>query len=302
MLAGLLLCVLLPDTLQAQQDPKSRIQELLTDDNDPAMFLFVCPMDPDIRAATPGTCSKCGMKLVLGLPDAAEYPILLRTEPTAVEAGEPIELQFEVIQPDSGERQMEFELVHEKLFHLFWVSHDLEVFCHLHPVLGEDGIFRLNTSFSKPGIYRLLGDFYPANGTPQLMPMTLTTRGFEEPLETLLPQLEEDRLAKKDVNVRVVLRTEPAAPRATFKTLLFFELNTSQGLQKYLGAWAHMLAVKDDLVSMIHAHPAIADGGKRIQMNIIFPEPGMYRIWIQVQRRNKVNTIPFTIQVKGLTL
>ena len=61
-----------------------------------------------------------------------------------------------------------------------------------------------------------------------------------------------------------------------------------------------MLAVKDDLVTMIHGHPSIADGGKLIQMNVIFPEPGMYRVWVQVQRRKKVSTVPFTIEVKGL--
>ncbi len=261
---------------------------------------FVCPMDPDVRAATPGVCSRCGMKLVLGLPAPLEYPVLLRTEPPAIEPGRRVELRFEVLHPDSGARQVEFETVHEKLFHLFWVSHDLEEFRHEHPQLGEDGLFRLEAAFGRPGTYRLMGDFYPKDGTPQMVPMTLTTSGFEEPLGALRPRLREDRAAKKDKNVTVSLRTEPASPLSGLLTLLFFELNTAQGLRKFLGAWAHMLAVKDDLVTMMHAHPTIADGGKRIQMNVIFPEPGMYRIWVQVQRGKKVNTVPFTIAVSGL--
>ena len=261
---------------------------------------FVCPMDPDIRAESPGVCSRCGMKLVLGLPAPAEYPVVLRTQPRGVVPGTPVQLEFEVLQPESGERETQFETVHEKLFHLFWVSHDLQAFHHQHPVLGEDGMFRIETTFERPGTYRLMGDFYPSGGTPQMYPMTLTTSGFEEPLETLRPAIPPDREPKKDKNIIISLRTEPAKPLAGLLTLLFFELNTARGLRKFLGAWAHMLAVKDDLVTMIHGHPSIADGGKLIQMNVIFPEPGMYRVWVQVQRRKKVNTVPFTVEVRGL--
>ncbi len=261
---------------------------------------FVCPMDPDIRSETPTVCSRCGMKLVLGLPTPSEYPVLLRTKPRAIDPGMPVQLELEVLQPDSGERQTEFEIVHEKLMHLFWVSHDLEVFRHEHPVLGEDGLFRIEATFERPGAYRLMSDFFPTGGTPQMIPMMLTTRGFEEPIEALTLDLEPDRVTKQGENVTVSIRTEPPEPMAGFLTLLFFELDTARGLQKFLGAWAHMLAVKDDLVTMIHGHPSIAEGGKLIQMNVIFPEPGMYRIWVQVQRRKKVSTVPFTIEVAGL--
>ena len=261
---------------------------------------FICPMDPDIRSAGPGSCSRCGMKLVLGLPDMAEYPMLLTTDPAGAEAGKPVELRFEVLHPDTGNRQVEFEKVHEKLLHLFLVSHDLEEFRHEHPRLGRDGMFRLKTVLTHPGTYRLMGDFYPTGGTPQMVPMTLTTRRFEDPLPMIRPQLIEDREPKKGRNLTVSFRTDPPQPRSGFLTLLFFELNTARGLRKFLGAWAHMFAAKADLVTMMHAHPSIADGGKLIQMNVIFPEPGMYRIWVQVRRGRTVNTVPFTIQVEGL--
>ena len=34
---------------------------------------YVCPMDPDVRAALPGSCSRCGMKLIAGVIDPIEY-------------------------------------------------------------------------------------------------------------------------------------------------------------------------------------------------------------------------------------
>lgn len=292
--SGLVLACLLPAHPQSELRDRELSSEFVGD------LPFLCPMDPDIRAAAPGVCSRCGMKLVLGLPAPLEYPVLLRTDPAAVRPGSRVELQFEVLHPLSGVRQVEFETVHEKLFHLFWVSHDLEEFRHEHPRLDKDGLFRLDAVFDRPGTYRLMGDFFPKDGTPQMVPLTLTTSGFEEPLAALRPRLREDRSAKKDQNVTVSLRTEPANPISGLLTLLFFELDTAKKLRKFLGAWAHMLAVKDDLITMMHAHPTIADGGKQIQMNVIFPEPGMYRIWVQVQRGKKVNTVPFTIAVSGL--
>lgn len=267
---------------------------------DPAGTPFYCPMDPEIRAKLPGKCSKCGMDLLLGVAEPVEYEVKLRLDPPAVEPGAPVELRFEIIDPRDGKRAREFSVVHDKLFHVLYVSHDLAVFRHEHPVLGDDGVFRLATVFPKPAIYRLLADFYPAGAAPQMIPVTVTTAGFEHSLEEPLGPLEADRGPQRGENLTISLRSEPAEPIAALKTLLFFELDTAEGLEPFLGAWAHMFAVSEDLVDLMHAHPAIAAGGPLIQMNVIFPRPGMYRIWVQTQRDGKVNTVSFTVPVRKL--
>ena len=273
---------------------------LLAAQEPPPALPYICPMDPDVRAASAGKCGKCGMALVLGLPERVDFPVELETKPAAVRAGEPVDLEFRVIDPESGDLQTEFDVVHDKIFHLLYVSHDLEVFAHEHPELGPDGVFRLRHVFPKEATYRLLADFYPTGATPQMTPLTLTTAGFEGSLAAPRAPLAEDVEPKRGENLTVSLRTEPAEPLATFKTLLFFELDTAEGLEKFLGAWAHLLAVSQDTVDLIHAHPAIADGGPQVQVNRIFPRPGMYRIWVQVQREGVVNTVPFTIWVREL--
>jgi hypothetical protein len=274
--------------------------ESTSPDADPAASPFYCPMDPEIRAKIGGKCSKCGMDLVLGVAEPVEYVIKLRLDPPAVEPAKPVELQFEIIDPRNGQRAREFSVVHDKLFHLLYVSHDLEVFRHEHPLLGDDGIFRLKTVFPKAAAYRLLTDFYPAGATPQMIPLTVTTTGFDRSLEESVGRLQADLEPQRGENLTVSLHTEPAGPVAALKTLLFFELDTAEGLEPFLGAWAHMLSVSEDLVDLIHAHPAIADGGPLIQMNVIFPRPGMYRIWLQVQREGKLNTVSFTVPVSKL--
>ena len=72
------------------------------------------------------------------------------------------------------------------------------------------------------------------------------------------------------------------------------------GLEPYLGAWGHMLAVSEDLVDLVHTHPFIADGGPTVQFNLVFPRPGLFRIWTQFQRQGVVNTLHFDVPVRAL--
>jgi hypothetical protein len=93
---------------------------------------------------------------------------------------------------------------------------------------------------------------------------------------------------------------DPPQPIAGKKTLLFFKLKPADGLEPYIGAWGHMLAVSNDLIDMIHTHPSIADGGPNVQFDLYFPREATYRIWVQFQRLGKVNTLEFTVPVSRL--
>jgi hypothetical protein len=257
---------------------------------------FVCPMDPDVRSKGPAKCSRCGMNLVPGIPDFVEYPVRVETKPRVIQPGSDVQMVFEVIDPKTKKRANRFELMHEKLFHLFLVSQDLQYFAHEHPTLEPDARFRFETQLPKAGMYRVLCDFYPLGATPQLVANTLFVAGKREPLT----RLQEDLKPQKSANLEVSLSTEPKKPIAGFKTLLFFDLSTADGFEKYLGAWGHMMAASEDLVDMIHTHPFLADGGPRVQFNLIFPRPGTHRVWVQFQRKGIVNTVAFNIPVSEL--
>jgi hypothetical protein len=258
---------------------------------------FVCPMDREVRSKIPGTCPRCGMTLVAGLPMPAEYPMDFRASPRSIPAGREITLEFRVLHPATGRPVTNFETIHEKLFHLFLVSHDLEYFAHLHPALGADGWFRLKTRLPKPGTYRLLADFDPFGGTPQLAVRTFSTAGWEVPLSQSIRRPAVDLAAKQGTNVEVSVSLDPAEPVAGRKTMLFVALQPADGLEPYLGAWAHLLAVSHDLIDTIHTHPFLADGGPGMQFNLFLPRVAAYRIWLQVQRRGIVNTAAFTLDV-----
>ena len=259
---------------------------------------WVCPMDRDIRSAGPGKCPRCGMTLVPGIPDQVEYPMKLTLSPRAVKPGEKVQLEFAISDPTTGHPVRDFQIVHEKLFHMFLVSQDLQFFIHDHPVFGPDGIFRYNTVLPKPGMYRVLGDFYPRDGTPQLVAKTLIVPGGK--LDLAPAKLQPDLAPKQCTNMQVELATEPPQPLAGFKTLMFFKVKPAEGLEKYLGAWGHMLAASEDLIDLIHTHPFLADGGPQIQFNLIFPRAGIYRVWVQFQREGVVNTAVFNVPVHEL--
>jgi hypothetical protein len=240
------------------------------------------------------------MNLVLGIPDPVEYPLDLTVSPRAPRPGDRVELTFKIKDPRTSAPVSQFEMVHEKLFHMFIVSQDLEFFLHDHPVVSGAGTFRYGGILPKPGMYRVLADYYPTNGTPQLTAKTIFVSGDGLGIPQPISQPSPDRAAKHTANMDVELLTGPPTPIAGFKTILFFRVKPGEGLEQYLGAWGHMLAASDDLIDLIHTHPFLADGGPAIQFNVIFPRARTYRLWVQFQRKGVVNTAVFTIPVSAL--
>lgn len=256
---------------------------------------YVCPMDPDVRSATPGVCSRCGMKLVMGIPDPEEFPLHLALVPAQFRPREKVDLVFTVENPGTGKTVSHFETVHERLFHLFIVSADLQYFVHDHPQYDGKGEFRYAATFPKPGMYRVLGDFYPAGATPQLAPKTIFVPGDSVSLEQA--KLTPDLAPQKAQNSDVELRLDPPHPVAGAAAQLYFRFKPSDGLERYLGAWAHMLAASDDLIDLLHEHPYTADNGQ-IEFDLTFPRARTYRVWVQFQRQGVVNTVAFNVPVQ----
>ncbi len=262
----------------------------------PAELVYQCPMDPDVRSNKPGVCSRCGMTLRAGIPEPTEFPMDMRVIPSAVKPGQKVQIEFSVKDPQNDKLVQHFQIVHEKLFHMFVISQDLQFFMHDHPVFGPDGKFRFDITFPRPGMYRVLGDFFPDGATPQLSAKTIIVGGGSQ----TTPALTGDYSTKSGANLKVSFDTSPPKPNPDSKTMLFIKLDTADGLEKYIGAWAHLLAASDDLIDLIHSHPEFADGGPQMQFNLYFPRARPYRVWIQFQRRGVVNTVYFDVPVQDL--
>jgi hypothetical protein len=222
-----------------------------------------------------------------------EFHVDVTSLPAAPQPGAAAVLQYAVRDPWKDRPVPHFNPVHEKLFHTFIVSQDLDFFVHGHPSLIADGLFQFPVTFPKPGIYRVLGDFYPAGGLPQLTSETVIVAG-EPPAPVTLGR---DYSPKDGPNLHVSLATVPDRPTATNRTQLRFIVSGARPLQKYLGAWGHMLIASNDLIDMMHEHPFLADGGPRVEYEVVFPRPGAYRVWVQFQSAGVVNTVRFDVPV-----
>ncbi len=281
----------------------------------PGTTAWFCPMHPEVTASEAGSrCRKCGMALVPGDPfDTREYALELTTAPAAVKAGEPVTLTFAIRHPGTNALITGYEVVHEKRYHLFVVSRDMEFFEHIHPEQLPDGRWTVQTTLPKPGDYRILSDFLPSGGSPQFVGRTLETVDFTGDLESQAPHLTPDvDVAKTAGSVSAHLELEPAPlVEGQFAHLAFTLTDSKTGrpvtdLQPYLGAFGHALILSEDMRDYVHAHPfedidvAKTFGGPMVTFEGYMPKAGRYRAWSQFQRNGEVITIPFTINVLTL--
>lgn len=279
----------------------------------PQAVVYFCPMHPHVRMHGPGACPLCRMALVPSDPlDVREYGLDMTTVPPSPPAGRPFQLRLIVRDLDTSAVVREFAVVHEKLYHLFVVSQDLEHYAHLHPEQENDGSFVLDLALPRAGYYKVYSDFLPAGGTPQVFGQVLVTTGFSGDLASSAARLVPDRVLKKTIAGMSVELQLPADGLIAGRTETFIYRMTDArtgapvtDLEPYLGAWGHSLALSDDTVSVVHAHPtellpetgAATGGGPVLTFKGLLPKAGGYRIWTQLKRGGTVFTVPFTVAV-----
>jgi hypothetical protein len=249
------------------------------------------------------------------MPD--EFDLRLDATPRMPKASEPVKLRFRIFNPRTGEPIKDFQISHDKLFHLFVVSQDMNVFQHIHPTLETDGSFTIETVLPKAGQYKVYSDFYPTVGTPQVLQRTLITAGYKSDLVAGLPRLAPDTSFSKTADsMKVDLTLEPAQIIAGQPVTLKYHLTDAKtgepvrDLVPYLGAMGHTLVLSEDQTDYVHSHPEeeiapTADkskvrGGPDVAFGAFMPRPGNYRIWTQFQRGDTLTTVSFTVRAERL--
>jgi hypothetical protein len=238
-----------------------------------------------------------------------KYSIDLAWAPRAVRPGQPATLRLLVERPGSNEIVRNFEVVHERPFHLFVVSRNLDHFQHVHPAPQADGAMAVTLTLPRAGAYQLYADFLPAGGLPQLVQKSVFTAGVTPfagaGAADQSPVFTSEAREGTDHGLR--MRIEPGrlvAGRVEALACVLEDARTGspiEDLEPYLGAWGHALIVSSDLADAVHSHPVTpltSPGGPRIFFSQRFPRAGVYRMWIQVQRAGEVATIPFTLAVE----
>ena len=213
-------------------------------------------------------------------------------------AGPATPVAFEILGPD-GSPLTGYEREHGVDLHLVAVRRDLTGYQHVHPELGADGVWRTELALD-PGSWRLFADFTAsADGTNRVLGADLAVAGDHEP--RTLP--EPAAVAQVD-GYTVVLDGDLTPGEESELTLGISRDGVPvTDLQPYLGAYGHLVALRDGDLAYLHVHPAEAHGGTtavpgpHVRFVTTAPSAGTYRLFLDFKHGDVVRTAAFTVPV-----
>ncbi len=209
---------------------------------------------------------------------------------TELEEGRPAQLAFSILDAD-GQPVREFEVEHEKRMHLIVVRRDGRGFQHVHPELGDDGLWRVRLTLPDAGAYRVFADFVH-DGEAQTLAADLAVDGDAD----YQPLAEAATLADTGDGYKV--RLDAGALRAGREAELRFTVSKDGQrvrTQEYLGAGGHLVALREGDLAYLHVHPEAH--GERVSFMTEFPSEGRYRLYLQFKHEGTVHTAELTQEV-----
>jgi hypothetical protein len=225
---------------------------------------------------------------------------------------------------------------HGHLMHAFLLRVPaMDRFYHLHPEQTEDGSFTLRLPTIPSGKYKIFADIVRGTGFPETMvseidlpdvagvPFSGDDSGVDASANETFGRTSVSSLADGG---RMVWEQDGPALKAGQVSRLRFRVedaqhNPAQDLETYMGMAAHAEFVKSDFSVFAHIHPAgsvpmaslmIAQKDFGLPMDhssmqslpaVIsfpygFPQPGDYRLFVQVKRHGQVETGVFDAHVR----
>ncbi len=261
------------------------------------------------------------------------FRVDFKSEPGAIKAGTPATLIL-TVKDQLGATVKDLQTVHEKPMHLLVISKDLVEFYHIHPEQQADGSYRVSHVFPNGGDYKLYADFTPKGAVQVVEQIDVKIAGTERAKVALVP---DRKLEKTVDGLRIVMKpsAEIKAGQELMLDFQVFDAKTNKpatDLQNYLGELAHFVIISEDMKDFVHAHPMSkgehnemsgmkmggeksdehsADGHKHsgaevatakpsqseVSAHTAFPRAGLYKLWAQFQRGDKVISVPFIVRV-----
>jgi hypothetical protein len=222
---------------------------------------------------------------------------------TTTLSGAPGEVLTFRIVDTAGSALTEVVTDHERDLHLVLVSRNLLVYDHLHPTLGPDGTWSAALPALPPAAYHGYASFVPAGGPDG--PLTLGVDLLVPGELTAVPLPETGPVVEVD-GYTVRLEGTPVAGAGSILTFVVEQAGVPVGdLDPYLGATAHLVAIRVADLAYTHAHPVDAAGaagapggrGPRVPFHVELGAAGDHRLFLDFSHHGIVHTAAFTVHV-----
>jgi hypothetical protein len=209
--------------------------------------------------------------------------------------GAPRPFAFRVLGP-SGAALTSYATTHDRDLHLIVVRRDLSGFQHVHPTLGSDGTWSIPLSVAAPGQYRVFADFQPSGRSSGLtLGADVAAPGDYRPLPLPAPS---PIATVDDYQVTLDGQLHPATASTLTLTVRKNGVPVTD-LQPYLGAYGHLVALRDGDLAFLHVHPQeSATAGPAVTFVAEVPSAGAYRLFLDFQHGGVVHTAAFTAEAR----
>jgi hypothetical protein len=220
-------------------------------------------------------------------------------EPVAA-AGQAVPVRFTIDGPD-GQPVTSYDVEHEKRLHLIAVRRDFAGFQHVHPTLSADGTWTTRLDLG-PGQWRLFADFKAAGAEALTLGADLHVPGRIDLAPT---QPRNVRTSEVD-GYTVTLAGDLAAGKDARLTLRVSKDGRAvTDLEPYLGAYGHLVALREGDLAYLHVHPdgEPGDGRTKPGPDVVFyaavPSTGGYRLFLDFKHDGVVRTAEFALSTGG---
>lgn len=238
-------------------------------------------------------------------PASAELPGGLQTSADGytlglsrniADPGGSVPISFSITGPD-GAPVTAFETVHDKRLHLIAVRRDQSGFQHVHPRMDADGAWRTRLTLS-PGTWRLFADFTATGGDPLTLGTDLQVRGDYRPATPAAPR----RTAQVDGYTVTLDGALVAGDEAKLTLRVTRDGNPVTDLQPYLGAYGHLVALREGDLAYLHVHPDgsldTSQPGPEIVFHTEVPSEGRYRLHLDFRHGDTVHSASFVVPTR----
>ncbi|MDO9495560.1 MAG: hypothetical protein Q7J48_07645 [Nocardioides sp.] len=204
-------------------------------------------------------------------------------------------VEFTVTGPD-GEPVTHYEVEHEKELHLIAVRRDFGGFQHVHPRRDRQGTWSVPLDL-RPGQWRLFADFTPAGGDSLTLGADLAVPGNV----SAAAETPETRTAQVDDYTVTLTGTLTPGADAQLTLSVAKDGEPVTDLQPYLGAYGHLVALRQGDLAYLHVHPDGAPGDGRTDPGpgVVFyaavPSDGGYHLYLDFKHDGVVHTAAFNL-------